>query len=64
MAIHTREKNPEAWAIYKTHVALGRMFHPIGRSFRRFCVETLERKGEGVPFTEGSCRGLTLLDEL
>jgi hypothetical protein len=64
MAIHTREKNPEAWTAYKHHVAIGRIFHPIGKSFRRCCIETLERKGEGVPFRQGPYRGFTLLDEL
>ena len=44
MAIHTRFNNPEAWTAYKIHVALGRIFHPIGKSFRRFAAETLERK--------------------
>ena len=64
MAIHTREKNPEAWAIYKTHVARGRIFQPIGKNFRRFCIETLERRGKGVPFKQGPVRVRTLLDEL
>ena len=64
MAIHTREKNPEAWTAYKRHVALGRIFHPIGKNFRRFCRETLQRKGAGVPFTQGPLRGRTLLDKL
>jgi hypothetical protein len=64
MAIHTRFNNRDAWEAYKHHVALGRIFHPIGKSFVRFCRETLERKGAGVPFKQGSYRGLTLLDEL
>jgi hypothetical protein len=64
MAIHCRLKNPEAWTIYKHAVALGRIFHPIGRNFWRFRLETLERKGEGVPFKQGPYRGCTLLDEL
>jgi hypothetical protein len=62
--LHNRFKNPAAWAAYKTHVALGRIFHPIGKNFRRFCIESLQRKGEGVPFSQGPHRGLTLLDEL
>jgi hypothetical protein len=64
MMIHTREKNPEAWAIYKTHVAMGRIFHPFGKGFVTFCRETLEGKGEGVPFKQGPVRVRTLLDEL
>jgi hypothetical protein len=64
MAMHTRQKNPKAWAAYKHHVAVGRIFHPIGKSFVRFCRETLERKGKGVPFKQGSYRGFSLLDDL
>jgi hypothetical protein len=34
MAIHTRFNNPEAWTAYKTAVALGRIYQPIGKNFR------------------------------
>jgi hypothetical protein len=64
MAIHTRFNNPEAWEAYRHHVALGRIFYPIGKSFVRFCRETLERKGAGVLFKQGPVRGFTLLDQL
>jgi hypothetical protein len=64
MAIHTRFNNREAWEAYKHHVALGRIFHPIGKNFRRFCIETLERKGAGVPFKQRPVRIRTLLDDL
>jgi hypothetical protein len=64
MAIHTREKNPEAWTAYKHHVAIGRIFYPIGKNFQRFCAETLRRKGERVPFKQGPVRVRTLLDDL
>jgi hypothetical protein len=64
MAIHTREKNPEAWTAYKTHVAVGRIFHPIGKNFRRFASENLRRKLQGVPFKQGPVRVRTLLDDL
>jgi hypothetical protein len=52
--VHTREKNPQAWTAYKHHVGIGRIFHPIGKSFLTFCRETLERKGAGVPFKRGA----------
>jgi hypothetical protein len=64
MAIHTRFNNRDAWATYKLHVAMGRIFHPIGKSFARFWIETVKRKGEGVPFKQGLYRSFTLLDEL
>ena len=64
MAIHTRFDNGEAWEAYKLLIAAGRIFHPIGKNFRRFCIETVKRKGVGVPFKQGSYRGFTLLDEL
>jgi len=64
MAIHTRFNNREAWEAYKHHVALGRIFHPIGKNFRLFCIETLERKGEDAPFKQGPHHAFTLLDQL
>jgi hypothetical protein len=64
MAIHTRQENPEAWIAYRKHVALGRIFHPIGKNFLTFCRETLERKGAGAPFKQGPARVRTLLDDL
>jgi hypothetical protein len=64
MAIHTRFNNREAWEAYKHHVALGRIFHPIGKNFRRFSAENLRSKGAGVPFKQGPVRGFTVLDEL
>jgi hypothetical protein len=64
MTIYTREKNPEAWAAYKNAVALGRIFHPIGKNFRRFCIEALERRGKNVPFKQGPLPMHTLLDDL
>jgi hypothetical protein len=64
MAIHNRFKNPEAWTAYKHHVALGRIFYPIGKNFRRFAAENLRRRGDGVPFKQGPVRVRTLLDEL
>ena len=64
MAIHCRLKNPEAWTIYKHHVAMGRIFHPIGKNFRRFAAENLTRKLKDVPFTQGPVCVRTLLDEL
>ena len=64
MAIHTREKNPEAWAIYKMQVALGKIFHPIGRSFRRFAAENLRRKLKDVPYMQRPAPVRTFLDDL
>jgi hypothetical protein len=64
IAIHTRFNNPEAWASYKHHVALGRIFHPISRDFGRFAAENLHRKLNDVPFKQGPVRVRTLLDEL
>jgi hypothetical protein len=64
MMIHNRFKNPEAWTAYKTHVALGRIFHVIGRNFQRFMWESIRREGEGVPFKQGPVRVHTLLNEL
>jgi hypothetical protein len=45
-------------------VALGRIFHPIDKSFVRFSREILESKGELVPFKQGPYLGFTLLDDL
>jgi len=64
MVIHTRGKDPEAWATYKHHVALGRIFHPIGKNFRRFVAENLRSRLKDVPFKQGPVRVRTLLDEL
>jgi hypothetical protein len=43
---------------------MGRIFHPIGENFRRFAVETLERKGADVPFKQNAVHVRTLLDDL
>jgi hypothetical protein len=64
MAIHTRCRNPEAWATYRLHVALGRIFHPIGKNFRRFAVENLRNRLKDVPFKQGPVRVRTFLDDL
>ena len=64
MAIHTRFNNREAWEDYKLLISIGRIFHPIGKNFRRFAAENLERKGERVLFKQGPVRVRTLLDEL
>ena len=64
MMIHCRFKNPQAWVAYKQHVREGRIFVPIGRSFPLFCQQSLNAKGDNVPFTQGSMRERTLLDDL
>jgi hypothetical protein len=64
MAIHTRHDNPEAWATYKLHVAVGRIFHPIGRNFGRFASENLRRKLKDVPYEQRPAPVRTFLDDL
>jgi hypothetical protein len=64
MAIHTRFNNREAWAAYKRHVAMGRIFHPIGKNFRRFASENLHRKLKDVPHKTRPAPVRTLLDDL
>jgi hypothetical protein len=64
MTIHTRFNNPEAWHAYKTAVALGRIFHPIGKNFRRFAAENLHRKLKDVPYKTRPAPVRTLLDDL
>lgn len=63
MAVHTRFKNPEAWATYKQHLREGRIFVPI-TSFQAFCGQTLNAKGRGVKFKQGPARERTILDDL
>jgi hypothetical protein len=64
MAVHTRFNNREAWEAYKHHVALGRIFYPIGKNFRRFAAENLRSRLKDVPFKQGPVRVRTLMDEL
>ena len=64
MMIHCRFKNPEAWAAYKEHLHQGRIFKPIGRSFRAFCGQTLIGKDRNTPLRKGPVRSHILLDDL
>jgi hypothetical protein len=64
MMIHCRFNNPEAWQAYTDAVRAGRIFEPIGRNFRRFCAQTLTRRGEGVRYLERPARERTLLDDI
>ncbi|MFZ3327742.1 MAG: hypothetical protein WA231_18480 [Methylocella sp.] len=64
MMIHCRFKNPEAWTAYKLHLRDGRIFAPIGRNYWLFCQQTLDAKGDGVPFKQGPAKGRTFLDDL
>jgi hypothetical protein len=63
LTIHTRFKNPEAWAIYKQHIREGRIFEPV-RGFQAFCGQTLNAKGRSVPYKQGPTRERTILDDL
>ena len=64
IALHCRHKNPAAWEAYKRHVRQGRIYTPIGRNYVIFCRQTLDHKGEGVPFKQEPVRPRTLLDDL
>jgi hypothetical protein len=64
MAIHTRFNNPEAWEAYKLLISIGRIFHPIGKNFRRFAVENLRRKLRNVPYKTRPTPVRTFLDDL
>lgn len=64
MMIHCRFKNPVAWHIYKQHIREGRIFAPIGSNFALFASQSLNQKGQNVPYTQAAPRNITVLDEI